>query len=420
MKKTNLSAIFNLPPKEAIDYLKQKELKITFDYKELWGEAHQRAFSVAKVMKLDLLNDIHNSLQDALKEGKSFKEWQKELKPTLIKKGWYGKQEIFNPQTGEFKTININARRLNTIYETNIRSAYNFGRYKHLKDSKIPYWMYVSALLPTTRPTHAAMHGKVYPASHPFWNANYPPNGYNCKCKVRGYTKKQLQKRNITPSKEYENIADPGFTYKPNIQVLENIHKQKIDNAPKWLKFLATKEQKIITAYDNAFKNTELEDIIKRNKPNIKYNKILRNTSLGRYYPNSQTIEFPNIPTKDVIYHETAHHLDNLMHKISQELYHTIIIDVSLWDDTIMQDIKPYKNDPILSDLIYLSSKGKFGYVKTREPKYITDERVASEAFANILTIYLQNDKRLEIVKKYFKNSYNIFLKIYKQLKDTL
>jgi SPP1 gp7 family putative phage head morphogenesis protein len=34
------------------------------------------------------------------------------------------------------------------------------------------------------RDTHRAMHGITLPLKHPFWNTNYPPNGYRCRCDV--------------------------------------------------------------------------------------------------------------------------------------------------------------------------------------------------------------------------------------------
>ena len=85
---------------------------------------------MAKVTRIDLLHDIFNSINKGIKEGKTFKDFQKDIKPTLEKKGWWGEKEIINPSTGEIKTIKIDARRLKNIYKTNMRVAYSQARYK--------------------------------------------------------------------------------------------------------------------------------------------------------------------------------------------------------------------------------------------------------------------------------------------------
>ncbi|MGJ8992137.1 hypothetical protein ACI2BW_09560, partial [Campylobacter jejuni] len=80
----------------------------------------------------DVLNDLHEELKKAMKEGRNFNEFKNNLKELLTSKGWYGKKEIVNPKTGEKRTININANRLKTIYHTNMQSAYAKARAKQL------------------------------------------------------------------------------------------------------------------------------------------------------------------------------------------------------------------------------------------------------------------------------------------------
>jgi len=74
-------------------------------------------------------------------------------------------------------------------------------------------------MLPNTRDNHAAMNGTLLHRDNSFWNTNYPPNGWNCKCKVRAYSKQQAEKRGIkitqtTPesiaSKEWNHDVGAG------------------------------------------------------------------------------------------------------------------------------------------------------------------------------------------------------------------
>ena len=63
---------FKEEPKVSMEFLKQKIPTTTFNYDELMHEAHLRAFSIAKMMQLDLLKDMQDSLLKAQKEGMSF------------------------------------------------------------------------------------------------------------------------------------------------------------------------------------------------------------------------------------------------------------------------------------------------------------------------------------------------------------
>lgn len=426
MNKKELTQIFGMEPKEAYEFLASKKLKPTFSYTELKKEAHTRAFSVAKAMKLDLLSDIYKSLQDALKKGKPFKEYKTELEPTLKKHGWWGETEVTNPKTGEIKKIHVGAARLKTIYETNIRVAYNTGRYIHLqKAQKSVYWMYVSALLETTRQKHRLLHGTVLKRSHPFWQNNYPPNGYNCKCKVRAYTKKELEKRGIKPSEgDVEDIADKGWEYNPGkagYERLKEIWRQKIQNAPKELAKKSLEELELFELYEKAFEhNKDIQTIMLANMPQFQKRAI---ENKARYVVSNQTIEYSTLPNIQILRHESGHHLDNILGFISKELHKPLKKDIAIWQlkkDDIIELLKRYKDDIYLQDLFYLSSKGKVGYIQTRKPGYLTEDKIHKEAFANFFEIHLSQDERVEILQKYFKYSYTKFLKILKTIKEHL
>ncbi|MDU7230032.1 MAG: phage head morphogenesis protein, partial [Cronobacter sakazakii] len=47
-----LAYCMTLPPKRAISYLKSKGYSFTWDWEEMWQDAHARAFTVAKVTRL--------------------------------------------------------------------------------------------------------------------------------------------------------------------------------------------------------------------------------------------------------------------------------------------------------------------------------------------------------------------------------
>lgn len=206
---------FTKEPKEVVDYLAKKGLKTTFDYKEMMREAHHTAFTVAKITKLDLLFDVHESLQSAFKEGKPFKQWKDELTPTLQAKGWLGNVTAINPESGEVKDIFVGSRRLKNIYTTNMRTAYDRINYKNLMESDTEYWRYVSLLEGSNRRLkHKKMHGIILPRTHPFWAKNKPRCAWGCQCHVDGYTKEELVAKGWKVSEGiFEDIADDDWAY---------------------------------------------------------------------------------------------------------------------------------------------------------------------------------------------------------------
>lgn len=201
MGQSMVSFDFNLPPEENIKALKAKKPKLSFNYDEVMHEAHLKAFTIAKVTKLDLLSDIQDSLLKAQSEGKSFEVWKKEIKPTLAKKGWLGKVEVINDKTGESKIINVNNTRLKKIYNTNMRSANAQGRAKaqYALVGEI-YLRYIALQDGLTRPSHLKMQGITLHRDDPFWSTNYPPNGWNCRCVVRAYSKEECEREGFSIS----------------------------------------------------------------------------------------------------------------------------------------------------------------------------------------------------------------------------
>ncbi len=178
----SLAFLFGLPPEEAIAFLRRKGYAISWDWRGVWQEMQARAFTVAKAMRLDILQDIRASVDRAIAEGETFATFQRRLAPILKAKGWWGRQFVVDPD-GTARVAQLGSPwRLRTIYETNLQTAYMAGRYAAFKanESDRPYWMYVAVMDGRTRPAHAALNGRIFRSDDAFWRHFYPPNGYNC------------------------------------------------------------------------------------------------------------------------------------------------------------------------------------------------------------------------------------------------
>ncbi|WP_334467906.1 phage minor head protein [Arsenophonus sp. PmNCSU2021_1] len=190
----DLGVVARLPPKEAIAYFRAKGYHITWNWFEQQADVHARIFTVAKAARLDVLSAIRDEVDRAKSQGISRQDFIDTLTPRLQTLGWWGKQVVVDSQ-GKAEVVQLgSARRLATIYNVNTRVAYNAGRYAQMMATAdlYPYWQYVAVGDSRTRPSHAALHGKVFRYDHPFWQSHYPPNGFNCRCRVRALSKRRL------------------------------------------------------------------------------------------------------------------------------------------------------------------------------------------------------------------------------------
>lgn len=192
-----------LPPTEAIEYFRQKGFAIGFDYREVWQAQHQAAFTVAKAMQLDLLQDIRAEVDRALAEGITLQDFQKRLMPTLQAKGWWGRQDRLDPLTGEVRDVQLGSpRRLKVIYDTNLRTAHSEGQWQRIQDRKaaFPYLQYDGGNSENPRLQHSAWDGLVLSVDDPFWQSHMPIKEWGCKCRVIPMTGGQLQRQGIEVS----------------------------------------------------------------------------------------------------------------------------------------------------------------------------------------------------------------------------
>lgn len=192
----DMGYVLRLEPEMAVDYLKAKGLNITWDWHEQLEQAHARAFTVAKVAKLDVLQTIHEYTTQAITEGWSEKRYIDELEPLLRAKGWWGKKKIIDENDREVEVQFGSPRRLKLILDTNKSVAYHVGRYAEqvANIDEQPYWMYMSVKDSRTRPSHLSLHGIVYRADDPIWDHIYPPNDWRCRCRVRALSQTQLDR----------------------------------------------------------------------------------------------------------------------------------------------------------------------------------------------------------------------------------
>ena len=263
MAKTGFD--FKSPPQDAIRYLEQKFPKASWAYTDLLDNAHDRAFVVAKMVDVDLATTVQRSIIDAMKTGKGYKAWAKDIDKVLAKSGWYDGQINVDAQGNAKKVVTGGQHRLETIYRTNVAAAYEAGRqqviFNDRDDDPFGYVMYSAIMDNRTRPTHKALHGKVMEKSDPAWSSISPPNGYNCRCTIVELTQGQIDRYGYKVSKsegklstqvvelpngkeaqrtlfELDNGAvfktDVGFNHAPKILPMQTLFDKAILAEPKF------------------------------------------------------------------------------------------------------------------------------------------------------------------------------------------
>ena len=232
----NFMLSFKLAPAAAVALFKSKGLKPTFAWQDMIAQEHQRAFTVAKMMDVDLLGDVRGLVDEAIQTGKSVAWFKEKLEPVLIRKGWWGRKVMIDPLTGAAVEAELGSlRRLDLIFRTNMQSAYSVGHWEKVQEQKkqAPWLMYDAIDDHRTRPEHAALDGVILRADDPWWERYFPPGGWNCRCGTIQLSDEQLKRHGLKPSKrpkiktrKWRNPRtgktrrvpvdlDPGWDYNP-------------------------------------------------------------------------------------------------------------------------------------------------------------------------------------------------------------
>lgn len=171
----------SVPFAQQISFFRQKLNIPTNHWTDIYNKEHDYAFVVAGANRDDLLADFRTAVEKAISEGTTLEQFRKDFDRIVEQYGW-----DYNGGRNW---------RSRVIYETNLTSSYNAGRYEQLQAQKsaLPYWRYRhSDLVEDPRPEHQAWDGLILRADDPWWHTHYPPNGWGCQCYVEGLTEEDL------------------------------------------------------------------------------------------------------------------------------------------------------------------------------------------------------------------------------------
>lgn len=169
-------------------------------WRELSAEEYSRAFAVAQSAGYGIVGDLHREFKATIESQGTEQDFAERVLPILRRKGWLA-------GTGE----NV-ARRVQLIYDTNLRVARGAGQWqRYQKTSRtFPYLRGVTARdirvrrPPKSDSDHNAFDNIVLPFNHPFWSRWFPPLGFRCRCSVIQMTRSQLARSSFGVTSEAE------------------------------------------------------------------------------------------------------------------------------------------------------------------------------------------------------------------------
>ncbi len=164
-----------LPFEEAIHFLKARVSLTKAEWQALEPKLAFRAFTLAKLTSCDYIEAVRGRLIHTLEKGEGFERAWADVKAIAESEG-----ATLKPGYWE------------TVYRTNIQTAYNAGRRMQFDRAKPRAYALMVLEDERTSSICRPLVGLVLPADHPFWEDHWPPFHFNCRTTVRGIYEEEI------------------------------------------------------------------------------------------------------------------------------------------------------------------------------------------------------------------------------------
>lgn len=189
---------------DAVEWFRSRLNLTDEEFEAIDSEARRKAFVIADVAQLDIIDQVWQALERAISNGTTLQDFAAEV-GGLLSAAW-GKDD---------------PHRLETIFRTNVQKAYNRGRWKQQHDPVVqvlrPYYMYDALLDSRTSDVCNELNGTVLPIEDPFWSSHLPPVHHRCRSSLRNLTEKQAKRRGISEARPEVDVPE-GFGEAPELE----------------------------------------------------------------------------------------------------------------------------------------------------------------------------------------------------------
>jgi len=163
---SNVVGSFEIPFEEAVKFMRSLVPMTRDEFDRLSQELKFRAFTIARVFSLDVINRIKERYMKALERGETISDVMRFLDETLEKIGISERNPYW---------LEVHAR-------NNFLTAYNAGRWAQIAKARtVKYLVYNAILDERTTKLCKSLDGVVRPKDDPFWDRFMPPNHFNCR-----------------------------------------------------------------------------------------------------------------------------------------------------------------------------------------------------------------------------------------------
>ena len=194
----------DLPWADALNYFRKRGLVRETDFQTLLGDYAQRSAVARRLMLDNIQSEVMRHLDSAIEQGQTFQQFADNVDDLTDSLGLARGAPSY----------------LQTVFRTNVQSAYGAGRYRAITNPTVrrarPFVQYRTAGDLRVRDEHAVLDGLTFASSDPTWHRISPPNGYNCRCSIVTLSSEQAAGLQIATEIPAGFKPTPGFDNPPS------------------------------------------------------------------------------------------------------------------------------------------------------------------------------------------------------------
>lgn len=193
---------------ESIEWFRSKTPFTARRYYELESAARDRSFTISNTAQMDVIQGILDDIDRAIQNGTSLGDFSAHVSEKL-EEAWGG--SVANP-----------GHRIETIYRTNIQSAFSRGRQVQMDQPEVkalrPGRLFDAVRDHGTTPVCRECDGTLVDADDPWLADHIPPLHHQCRSRIRAVRMTEVRRRGgFTAAHKLPRIGpDAGFGEKPN------------------------------------------------------------------------------------------------------------------------------------------------------------------------------------------------------------